>query len=277
MRRKQKHFITFLLCTFCSICYSAEPYHCYKTTEKIIVDGKLSEKIWKKVPEVVFLDMVNGSIPLLKTTAKMAWDDDYLYIGFECQDPDVWARMGLKDSEVPKDLVFRITRKKEGCPPEWYRLEAEIMHLEKFVKVFLDPDADESNYMEFHITPINNIFDAWYPHGLSDITGETWKSPNVSWTCPGLISAVYVDGTLNAPHDVDRGWSVEIAIPWKGIKFLTKGVCPPKPADVWSVLLCRLHRPHFWSGNTRDYWSWPVVGQLNCHILSTYGRVKFIE
>lgn len=277
----KKYFIALLLCVFVSgfflICQATDIYNCYKTKESIIIDGKLLEISWKKAPEVVFLDMVNGSVPILKTTGRMIWDDKYFYVGFECEDPDVWARMGLKDSEVPKNLVFRITRKKEGCPSEWYRLESEIMNLEKFVKVFLDPDADESNYMEFHITPINNIFDAWYTHGLHDITKETWESPHVSWSCPGLLSAVYIDGTLNAPHDVDRGWSVELAIPWKSIKFLAKGSCPPKTGDIWNVLLCRLHRSGFWAQGVREHWSWPVVGKLNCHILSTYGRVKFLD
>jgi len=282
MLKGQKIFLVFNLAilVFCglSMCQqSMDTYNCYKTAEKIIVDGKLLEQCWKNAPEIKFKDMVDGSISALQTKAKMLWDDEYFYVGFDCEDPDVWARMGLRDSEIPKNLVFRITSSREGSHPEWYRFESEIMNAEKFVKVFLNPDADESNYMEFHITPINNIFDSWYSHGLNDITKETWENPHVSWTCPGIVSAVYIDGTLNASHDVDRGWSVEFAIPWKSIKFLAKGSCPPEPGDIWSVLLCRLHRPGFWINNPRSYWSWPVVGKLNCHILSTYGRVKFID
>ncbi|HOK80801.1 MAG TPA: carbohydrate-binding family 9-like protein [bacterium] len=279
MIKNQKIFLLFLLCFSysCSICWSADDYNCYKIQERVVIDGKLQETSWKNARELIFRDMVNGSPASLKTTAKMMWDDNYFYVGFECEDPDVWARVSLKDSEVPENLVFRITRKKEVTPSEWYRFEAEIMNLDKFVKVFIDPDADQSNYMEFHINPINNVFDAWYPHGLQDITKETWESPHVRWSCAGMISAVYIDGTLNAPHDVDRGWSVEIAFPWKSVKFLTKGSCPPKSGDIWSVLLCRLHRPGFWIQKSKEYWSWPVVGKLNCHILSTYGKVKFCD
>lgn len=267
----------FIFCSQSLSQQSKDMYDCYKTDEKINVDGRLLESCWQKTKEIKLKDMIDGSEPFFQTTAKMLWDDNYLYIGFECEDTDVWARMGLKDSEIPETLIYRITRKRQGCPPEWYRLEAEIMHLEKFVKVFLDPDADESNYLELHITPINNIFDAWYTHGLQDITTQTWESPNVRWSCPGLVTAVYIDGTLNAPHDIDRGWSVEIAIFWKSIKFLAKGACPPKNGDIWTVLLCRLHRPGFWSQGSKRYWSWPVVGKLNCHILSTYGRVRFLD
>ncbi len=100
--------------------------------------------------------MVNGSVPPLKTTARILWDDDYFYFGFECEDPDVWARVGLRDNEVPKDLVFSISVPKDKTG--WYRLETEIVNLDKFVKVFLDPDADGKGVMEFHINPINNIF-----------------------------------------------------------------------------------------------------------------------
>ena len=35
-----------------------------------------------------------------------------------------------------------------------------------------------------------------------------------AWDIRGLRTGVEVDGTLNDPLDEDRGWSVEIAIPW---------------------------------------------------------------
>jgi hypothetical protein len=31
-----------------------------------------------------------------------------------------------------------------------------------------------------------------------------------------------LDGTLNDPSDTDKGWSVEIAWPWEGLKELTR-------------------------------------------------------
>lgn len=122
-------------------------YQCYKTKEKVVIDGKLNETCWKNAMEVSLQDMVD-----VNTKAKMVWDDDYLYVGFECEDPDIWARMGYRDSEVPEELVFRMTNpKKEKVMPEWYRFEAEIMHLDYWVQTI-----------------------AWYfPRDIMEITRDT--------------------------------------------------------------------------------------------------------
>ena len=39
----------------------------------------------------------------------------------------------------------------------------------------------------------------------------------------GLRVAVRVDGTLNDPTDEDRGWTVEIALPWAGMAAFMGG------------------------------------------------------
>ena len=48
-----------------------------------------------------------------------------------------------------------------------------------------------------------------------------------------------IDGTLNDPTDVDRGWTLEVAIPFK----LFENVLPqghPNPGDRWRLNLSRL-------------------------------------
>lgn len=265
-------FISLLFILFINselFCQQANIYNCFKTAEKIVVDGKLIEGAWEKAPEVLFCDKVNGSVPLLKTRGKMIWDDDYFYVCFECEDPDVWARTGLRDNEVPENLVFPISLPKKKT--EWYRLETEIMNLDKFVKISIDPDSDGKCVIEFYINPINNILDVWYPDGE-----RPDESPRVAWTCPGVISAVYIDGTLNTSHDVDRGWSVEFAIPWKSIKFLTKGACPPKPGDIWTGHFCRIHRKQF-GQLYGSCWTWPVIGASHTGLMSTLGKIIFCD
>ena len=42
----------------------------------------------------------------------------------------------------------------------------------------------------------------------------------MDWDFPGLKTAVKLDGTLNDSSDVDRGWTVELAFPWSGMKSL---------------------------------------------------------
>ncbi len=75
---------------------------------------------------------------------------------------------------------------------------------------------------------------------------------------------------------MDKSWSIEFAIPWKSIKFLTKGSCSPKPGDIWAGYLCRVHREQFWQP-AGSYCSWPVIGDLGSHVTSTYGKIVFCD
>ncbi len=60
---------------------------------------------------------------------------------------------------------------------------------------------------------------------------------------PGLQTAVQVDGTLNNNSDIDRGWSLEMAIPWDSLGLLANGrSLPPENGDVWTFFLGRFER-----------------------------------
>jgi hypothetical protein len=181
--------------------------------------------------------------------------------------------VGLRDNENSPEYVAKVAIHQGNENPEWRRLECDIMSLDKFVKVFIDPDADGFGYFEFHVNPINNIFDSWYDQGFRLKWADQERGPHVVWACPGFVSATHIDGTLNAPHDTDRGWSVEMAIPWEAFAPQVKGDCPPKPGDTWSAHLGRVHKEKFRSKNI--YWTWPVIGVVNCHLPHTYGLVVF--
>ena len=220
-----------------------------------------------------FLGIADASEPTFQTLAHLLWDDDYLYVGFDLHDPDVWSRSALRDNDCSKEYAERAFISQGVFTPEWRRLECNIMHMDKFVKVLIDPDNDGENYMEFQINPVNNIFDALYSQGFQEKWGDRERGENVAWTCPGLLTAVHIEGTLNAPHDVDKGWCMEMALPWKALAPFTKGACPPKAGDVWGAHLGRIHKQKTEDPNI--YWTWPVIGSLNCHLPSTYGHLVF--
>ena len=64
-----------------------------------------------------------------------------------------------------------------------------------------------------------------------------------AWEIPGLKSAVFVDGTLNDPRDTDRGWSVEIAFPWRVLAEQARRPAPPREGDQWRVNFSRVQWP----------------------------------
>ena len=63
--------------------------------------AKLDEGDWKKAPWTTdFVDIEGDAkpTPRFHTRAKMLWDDNYLYIGAELEEPDVKATLTKHDS-----------------------------------------------------------------------------------------------------------------------------------------------------------------------------------
>ena len=77
--------------------------------------------------------------------------------------------------------------------------------------------------------------------GAKVFNGVGYKHPRGSrigfwkWDMPGLRSAVHIEGSINNNQDKDKGWTVEIAIPWTSLKILAEGdgrALPPLEGDV---------------------------------------------
>ena len=99
-------------------------YVCYRPDGKLKIDGKLNESSWKKAaPTAPFVDISGEGFPTPKyeTTAKMLWDDEYLYVGAVLQEEDIKARLTQRDTIIYYDNDF---------------------------EVFIDPDSDGHNYFE---------------------------------------------------------------------------------------------------------------------------------
>lgn len=248
-----------------------EKYYCEKTDEKITIDGKLDENAWKHATEIEFRGIVDGTKPHAITECKTIWDDKYLYVGFYFECSDIRCYWTLNDENIKEDARLAVlTHRKKN----WAYTECDIMRVDSFAKIFLDPDGDGSNYIEFHINPANNVFDAWYKQGFSD---DKWlnrdRIPDVAWSCPGLLTATHIYGSLNASHDVDKGWSVEVAIPWSSLKPFMQGACPPKNNDLWGAHFGKVERDRI--GGKNQYWTWPCLEVVNCHLPDRYAKLIF--
>ncbi len=238
-------------------------YYCYKTTDPIVIDGAIDEKAWIDIPWIDFLGLVDGSKAPYPSQAKIVWDAKYLYFAFNVEDANVWALVG---QEV-------------GEPRKWGDPKRFIMRRDGFVKIFLDPDSDGKNYIEIHINAFNNSNDVWLEHGSTRTDyQDVDTSPanyHLEWDCPGLRSAVKIDGTLNDFNDIDKGWTLEVAIPWNSLIPFSAGRCPPEPGDVWRSHLGRAYKSKI--GADRSYYAWPVIGIKDCHQLDRYGYLIFSE
>jgi hypothetical protein len=229
-------------------------YVCYRARGALTIDGRLDEPSWQAVPWTDDFVDIEGDLkprPRFRTRAKMLWDDEYFYVAAELDEPHVWATLTQHDSIIFQDNDF---------------------------EVFIDPNGDNHEYYEFEMNALNTGWDLLLPRPYKD-GGMALNS----WEIPGLKTAVHVRGTLNDPRDVDTGWSVEIAFPWKVLGELAYRPAPPQDGDQWRVNFSRVEWQHkVVSGKYRrqpncqeDNWVWSPQGVINMHRPETWGYVQF--
>lgn len=102
-----------------------------------------------------------------------------------------------------------------------------------------------------------------------------------SWDIPGLITKVYIDGTLNDPTDKDGGWSVEIAIPWKALEECAP-YSLPREGEQWKVDFSRVQwnteiidNQYVKTEDKENNWVWSPPGIIYMHMPERWGLVQF--
>ncbi|MHC5537174.1 carbohydrate-binding family 9-like protein [Singulisphaera rosea] len=249
--------IATLLVASASTSMAVEPpqgYVCEKTTGAIKIDGKLDEADWAEGHlSGDFIDIEGPAKPKPRfgTKVQMIWDDEYFYIGAHLEEPHVWATLTEHDSVIFADNDF---------------------------EVFIDPDGDNLEYTEFELNALNTEWDLLLRKPYRD-GGPAENSLEL----PGLKTAVHVDGTLNDPSDIDRGWTVEIAIPWKTLAEHANRPSPPKQGEQWRVNFSRVE----WITNIvdgkyrklpkhrEDNWVWSPQFVVDMHRPERWGYVQF--
>ena len=158
------------------------------TSESPTIDGKENEGIWQKASPILLKNNRSGEKvqeEALQTQVKACYDNNTLYFLFECKDPDIWADFTKRD---------------------------EYLWNEEVVEIFIDVDDVPETYVEIEVSPSNIIFDSYI------VDPENIDLPaTASFDLPGLKTGVNVQGTLNQREDVDKSWTVEIAIPFRDI------------------------------------------------------------
>ena len=220
------------------------------------LDGRLDKAPWQSCAwsdDFVDIEGDIRPVPRHRTRMKMFWSETGLYIGAEMEEPHLWATLTEHDSVIFQDNDF---------------------------EVFLDPDCDGLAYAELEVNALNTTWD------LLLIRPYREKGRGVDgWEIQGLRTAVHLEGTLNDPTDIDRGWSLEIHIPWHAIWEISKDDVPPKPGDQWKINFSRVqwnldivdgeyHKP---AGQKEDNWVWSPQGVVDMHQPEQWGIVEFIN
>jgi transposase len=224
--------------------------------------------------------MVTGDPGYFDTRAAALWDDENLYVAFWIEEPFVEARLTERDS-----LIFN----------------------ENDVEVFIDGG---DCYYEFEINALGTVYEVFFiwqdafhrfdsPEfdlrsrralsfgGNHDRDGLTfWRGTHprgcrwafLDWDFPGMKSAIQVDGKLNDRSVVDKGWTVELAFPWAGMKWLANGrPLPPRDGDVWRMFFGRFEKMIFGGEDAKPQpaWCWSKHGVYDTHLPERWTEVRF--
>jgi len=248
-------------------------YVAYKLESPLILNGDLSKPAWADVPWTsVFVDISTSTIPRLRTRAKLRWDDDFLYVAAELQEPQLWATLTEHDTVIFNDNDFEI---------------------------FVDANATTWGYKEFEMNAYNATWDLMLNRPYGDGGGEQScrVDPHPCFDMePPLASAVRLDGSLNEPSGPpDTGWSVEVALPIKQLMHQNAGADQtPSAGTFWRINFSRVQWHLEVNGSqyvkaprcqscpkpgeaAEDNWVWSPQGVIDMHEPERWAIVQFAQ
>jgi len=168
-------------------------YEVKRASRPIVVDGKLDDPAWKAAPPMEFqFPWSRQTGAKQKTLARVLWDDQFLYAAYDCDDADIVAHFTERDDPTYKDDA---------------------------VEIFINPVPSQTFYYGMEMNARAVLFDYFYvfPKALLKRLNFT-----------GVQLASHIRGTLNQTGDPDRGWSLEVAIPWVNFEELTRKLPPSR-------------------------------------------------
>lgn len=260
-------------------------YTAKKIASPITIDGNIYKEVWQNANwSKRFVDMVNGEPGMYNTQTALLWNDTYLYIAFTVEEPFVEAKLTERDSIIFLENDLEVFIDGKDC---YYELEVNAANT-LYEVFFIWKDA----YIrggKFDIA----AFDVHQPQAYTfggdyDRSGASfWKGRHprgIRWAftnfdMPGLQTAVQVEGTLNNNTDIDKGWNLEIAIPWSSLHLLANGrAVPPNNGDVWNMFLGRFQKLMIGGKEVEPHPAMALNshGVYDTHLTDKWSRIKFI-
>ncbi|MCA9835879.1 MAG: carbohydrate-binding family 9-like protein [Trueperaceae bacterium] len=249
-------------------------YTAYYLSEPLTIDGHLDKPAWQNAPRSArFRDLVSGAETLFDTRVSLLWDEAYLYVAYWVEEPFVEASLLEQDALIYQDNDVELFI---AGPDAYYELEINA-HGTIYEVFFIWQDAYErsrySQIPEFAlecegVRPFDGV---GFKHSRGKRIGF-W-----SWDFPGLKKAVFIDGSLNDNSDRDRGWTVELALPWSGMKHLASGrSLPPDEGDIWRMDFSRFNQ-YKEAAPAADSGGWALSPHYvwDSHVPECFAKVQF--
>jgi hypothetical protein len=214
-------------------------YDVRRAPAPLTIDGRLNEPAWAATPAMTLQFLWESQTgPKQMTRARLLWDAQALYVGFDADDTDITAQFQQRD-----DPTFR----------------------DDAVEIFINPDPkQETVYYGFEMNARGVLYDY-----LNYNSRTLFKR----FDATGVQIATSLRGSLNVRNDTDSGWSLEAMIPWGNFEELSRR--PPVAGTVWKANLNRWdgvqpdRRMSIWS-DPQNSDSWP-------HVPARFGEIVFVE
>jgi hypothetical protein len=255
-------------------------YTCHRAPERFTVDGDLNKRAWRHAPKSHRLvDLVTGEPGFLDTRIACLWDDHALYVAFWIEEPQVRATLKERDAFIWFDNDVEVFFGGEDC---YY--EFEINAYGTIYEVFFIYQDALKKGSRFDV-PAFDLYERNVDvlSGFQDATrvgkharGKRWAF--MDWDFPGLQSGVKIDGKINTPEHVDKGWTVEIAFPWDGFRtLLPRQAFPPREGDIVRASFSRFEALRYHGKTVAESPGWALNphGVYDSHIPECFSYLHF--
>jgi alcohol dehydrogenase (cytochrome c) len=215
-------------------------YEIHRAVSPISIDGNLDEPAWQQAApagDFRFHWWTHGLRE--QTVARMVWDDENLYVGWQCQDRHISGYVTQRHGPVSRD----------DC-----------------VEIFLSPNpAKIKNYYTFEI----NVLGAMLNRARTD-----WWTGPPTWEPEGVRYRTSHHGLARKDESPeDQQWTVELAIPFRNFAR-DAAHTPPRPGDQWRL---NLNRTGGKTNAQSSSWSPIPADKRSFHTPEAFGWVSFVN
>ena len=220
-------------------------YKVFRAKEPITVDGKMDEPSWKNAEVRSFDYFFRRNEPLekQKTKFRMLWDDKNIYLHYEFEDTSLTARDTSRDGAPSMDDCAEFF-----CIPYPDSLSMHFVFEVNMNKARMDCIVLWQYYD-------NRSFFIWDYN-------------------PEIEIGVTYDGTINNDQDIDKGWTMEFAIPFKAFSNFS----PAKAGTRWAFQACRQDRNQVSDRFRSTSTLFPTYDiKLDVHPPNRFGLMEFME
>ncbi len=130
------------------------------------------------------------------------------------------------------------------------------------MEVFIDVDDIPQNYVEIEVSPANVLFDSYIVDPQNIDVESTAR-----FDLQGIETAVMVNGTLNQRDDIDKSWTVEVAIPFNDLKSENG-----EQITFGTEIKINFYRLDMSQGMERGMYAWSPTG-ASFHKPSVFGKL----